>query len=290
MAGDAIKMIRKIAAIILLVAAVISQPALCDDYLSAARKASDMAASSVFPSSMISADYVEASAAGEPYLIKCTSQANRIILYLHTWSTDYQSVKTAFPELSTLGRACIVSPNFNGPNTTPQAMGSDDSLARIDIVLQEVQYKTGLSRIYIVAASGGTMAALNYMGKYPGKVHLASLWLIIHDLSSLYTTTQDQQLKDNMLSVIGAPPSGPDDPAYLARSPRSRLNSALGPTKLMLNVGSLDVSTPAVQGEKAKAQIMSVAPDIAVTLKTWPITHAFDASTRQEAIKQLVLE
>lgn len=272
------------------IALCLSGSVFSEDLLTATRKASDMAASATFPASMVSTDYVEASAAGEPYLIKCTAQANRIILYLHTWSADYQSVKTVFPELATLGRACVVSPNFNGPNTTPQAMGSDDSLARIDVVLQEVQYKTGLSRIYIVAASGGTMAALNYMGKYPGKVHLASLWLIIHDLSSLYTTTQDQQLKDNMLSVIGAPPSGPDDPAYLARSPRSRLNSAHGPTKLMLNVGSLDVSTPAAQGEKAKAQIMAVAPDIAVTLKTWPITHAFDASTRQEAIKQLVLE
>lgn len=261
-----------------------------EDILSATRKASDMAASSVFPAAMITADYVEASAAGEPYLIKCNAQANRIVLYLHTWSSDYQSVKTTFPELGSMGRACVVSPNFNGPNTTPQAMGSDDSLARIDLVLQEVQYKTGLSRIYIVAASGGTMAALNYMGKYPGKVHLASLWLIIHDLSSLYSTTQDQQLKDNMLSVIGAPPTGPDDAAYLARSPRARLDSAKGPTKVMLNVGSLDTSTPAEQGTKAKNQLLTVASDMAVTLKTWPIAHTFEAVTRQEAIKQLLLE
>lgn len=264
--------------------------AIADDVLSATRKASDMAASSVFPTNMISADYVEASAAGEPYLIKCTNQANRIILFLHTWSGDYKQVKTAFPEMASLDRACIVSPNFNGPNTTPQAMGSDDSLARIDIVLQEVRYKTGLSRVYIAAASGGTMAALNYMGKYPGKVHLASLWLVIHDLSSLYTTTQDQQLKDNMLSVIGSAPSGPDDAEYLARSPRARLLNAEGPTKLFLNYGTLDISTPAAQAIAAKAQINAVAPDIDVVLKAWPISHVFDASQRFEAIKQLILE
>lgn len=261
-----------------------------EDVLTATRKASDMAASAVFPSSMVMTDYVEANAAGEPYLIKCTAQANRIILYLHTWSADYQSVKTVFPELAGLSRACIVSPNFNGPNTTPQAMGSDDSLARIDIVLQEVQYKTGLSRIYIAAASGGTMAALNYMGKYPGKVHLASLWLVIHDLASIYITTQDQQLKDNMLTVLGAPPSGPNDPAYLARSPRARLETVKGPSRLMLNVGTLDVSTPAAQADMAKAQINSVAPDVGVSIKAWPIAHTFDASSRLEAIKQLLLE
>lgn len=263
---------------------------MAEDLLAATRKASDMAASSVFPSSMVSSDYVEASAAGEPYLIKCTAQANRIILYLHTWSADYQSVKTVFPELATLSHACIVSPNFNGPNTTPQALGSDDSLARIDLVLQEVQYKTGLSRIYIVAASGGTMAALNYMGKYPGKVHLASLWLIIHDLASLYYSTQDQQLKDNMLSVLGAAPYGADDAAYLSRSPRSRLASLKGKVKIFLNYGTLDISTPPAQAEAAKAQINSVEPAAEVIIKSWPITHTFAQPTRQEAIKQLVLE
>ncbi|WLG49097.1 S9 family peptidase [Pseudomonas sp. FP1742] len=281
-------MIRKI--LIVCAAMMLIGQALADDVLSATRRASDMAASAVFPSGMISSDYLETSAAGEPYLIKCTAQANRIILYLHMWSGDYKSVKTDFPELATLDRACIVSPNFNGPNTTPQAMGSDDALARIDIVLREVQYKTGLSRVYIAAASGGTMAALNYMGKYPGRIHLASLWLIIHDLSSLYTTTQDQQLKDNMLSVIGTAPSGPDDPAYLVRSPRARLATTKGPVKVFLNYGTLDVSTPPAQADAAKAQINSVAPDVDVTLKSWPIAHAFAASTRQEAIKQLVLE
>lgn len=265
-------------------------PAQADDVWSATRKASDMAASAVFPSGMVSSDYVEANAAGEPYLIKCTAQANRIILFLHTWSNDYRTVKQVFPELSTLDRACIVSPNFNGPNNTPQALGSDDTLDRIDIVLKEVQYKTGLSRIYVVGVSGGTMAALNYMGKYPGKVHMATLWLVIDDLASLYTTTQDQSLKTDMLAVIGAPPSGPDDPAYLARSPRARLATIKGPTNIILNVGTLDITSPPAQGDMAKAQINAVAPDVSVVLKTWPIGHVFAAPTRQEAIKQLVLE
>lgn len=261
-----------------------------DDVLTATRKASDMAASSVFPASMVTSDYVEASAAGEPYLIKCTPQANRIILFLHTWSNDYRTIKQVFPELSALDRACIVSPNFNGPNNTPQALGSDDTMDRIDIVLKEVQYKTGLSRVYISAVSGGTMAALNYMGKYPGKVHLASLWLVIDDLASLYNTTQDQSLKDNMLTVLGAPPAGSDDPAYLARSPRARLPGIKGPTTIIMNVGALDTTSPSAQADMAKAQINAAAPDIRVSIKSWPIPHEFAAPIRQEALKQLILE
>ncbi len=261
-----------------------------DDYISAARKASDMAASAVFPASMVSSDYVEANAAGEPYLIKCTPQANRIILWLHTWSNDYRTIKQVFPELSTLDRACIVAPNFNGPNNTPQALGSDDTLDRIDIVLKEVQYKTGLSRVYLTATSGGTMAALNYMGKYPGKIHLASLWLIIDDLSSLYSTTQDPALKSDMVAAIGAPPTGPDDPAYLARSPRSRLQGIKGNTIIFLNSGSQDTTSPPAQAVMAKDQIRAAAPEMNVTLKSWPIPHAFTESTRLEALKQLILE
>lgn len=260
------------------------------DAISVARKASDMAASAVFPAGMVTSDYVEANAAGEPYLIKCTPQANRIILFLHTWSNDYRTIKQVFPELATLDRACVVSPNFNGPNNTPQALGSDDTMDRIDIVLKEVQYKTGLSRVYLTAVSGGTMAALNYMGKYPGKVHLASLWLVIDDLASLYNTTKDQPLKDNMLTVLGAPPTGPDDPAYLARSPRARLPGIKGPTTIILNVGALDTTSPPVQADMAKAQINAVAPDINVSIKSWPIPHEFAAPIRQEALKQLILE
>jgi pimeloyl-ACP methyl ester carboxylesterase len=264
--------------------------ALSEEVLSAVRKASDMAASAVFPANMVTSDYVEASAAGEPYLIKCTPQANRIVLFLHTWSNDYRTVKQVFPELASLERACVVAPNFNGPNNTPQALGSDDTMDRIDIVIKEVQYKTGLSSVYLTAVSGGTMAALNYMGKYPGKIHSASLWLVIYDLASLYNTTQDQSLKDDMLKVLGAPPTGPDDPAYLARSPRARLATITGPTKIIMNVGAQDTTSPPAQADMAKAQINAVAPGIPLALKSWPIPHEFAPAIRQEALKQLILE
>ncbi|MFK7698792.1 hypothetical protein [Pseudomonas caspiana] len=199
-------------------------------------------------------------------------------------------MKTAFPELASLEGACIVSPNFNGPNTTAQALGSNDTLSRIDAVVNNAQEKTGLKRVDISAVSGGTMQALSYMGKYPGKVHAASIWLVIYDLASLYDTTQDQQLKDNMLAVLGAAPAGPDDPAYLERSPRARLSTIKGPSKMIMNVGTLDISTPGLQALLAKNHINSVSKDISVTIKTWPITHEFAAPIRQEALKQLMFK
>lgn len=272
---------------LLLIAPIIS----ADELLIAIRKASDMAAAASMPPALVTSDFVEYNASGEPYRMKCQPQANKIILYLHPWASDYTSVGPNFPELSSaMSRACIVSPNFNGDNSNANALGSDESIDRIDLAVKEAQAKTGLTRIYITAASGGTMAALSYMGRYPGKVYMASLWLVIHDLASLYNTTSDQLLRTDMLHAIGHPPNGPDDPDYLARSPRSRLPGIAGVARIYLNYGTLDTNTPAAQAVAAKAQINSVAPDIDVKLIAWPINHSFVGQSRNEALKQLLLE
>lgn len=247
-------------------------------------------AASAIPKGLVSSDYVEAAVAGEPYLIRCAANASRIVLFLHTWSNDYHTVRQVFPELVSLDNACVVAPNFNGPNNTPQALGSDDTVHRIDAVVRDVKHKTGLTRVDLTAVSGGTMAALNYMGEHPGTIHSASLWLIIYDLASLFHTTRDQSLRDDMLAVLGSSPTGPDDPAYLARSPRARLAGIKGRTGIIMNVGALDTTSPPAQAEMAKAQINAVAPNIAVTIKSWPIAHEFAPPIRQEALRQLAAD
>lgn len=245
---------------------------------------------SAIPREWIASDYVEATTADEPYLIRCSPSASRIVVFLHTWSNDYRTVRQVFPELVSLERACVVAPNFSGPNNTPQALGSDDTIRRIDAVIRDVKQRTGLSRVDLSAVSGGTMAALNYMGKHPGRIHSASLWLVIYDLASLYNATQDQPLKDDMLKVLGRPPTGPNDPAYLARSPRARLAHIKGSTKITMNVGDKDTTSPPNQADMAKARIKAVSPDLPVVIKSWPIAHEFAAPARQEALKQLAVE
>lgn len=259
-----------------------------DDVASLTRRACDMAAGACFPSAMVSSSYQEQNAGGEPYLMRCASGANKLILYLHTWSGDKNQVIT-MPEFLSIDRACIIAPNFNGPNNTASALGSDDSVDRIHIAVQEMMYKTGLSRLYIVAASGGTLAAMNYMGKYPGKVHRASLWLPIYDLSLLYSGTSDASLKADMISAIGSAPTGPDDPTYLARSPRSRLPNSYGPTEVFINVGLSDTTSPPIHGQQAR-DVMLGLDGYRVTYKEWSIGHVFDAAQRSEAVKQLILE
>lgn len=247
-----------------------------------------MAAGSCFPSAMVSMGYQEQVAGNEPYLMRCSAGANKLVLFLHTWSTDLNQIKQ-FPEFLGIDRACIISPNFCGPNSTSVALGSDETLERIDIVVREMMYKTGLSRLYIVAASGGTLAAMNYMGKYPGKVHRASLWLPIYDLALLYSGTSDSSLKADMVTAIGAPPTGPDDPKYLERSPLSRLPKSSGPTEVIINVGLLDTTSPPAHGHMAR-DAMEILDGYRVTYKDWNIGHVFDSAQRTEAVKQLILE
>lgn len=262
--------------------------AIVEQLLPAIRRAGDMAAALSIPDNLVCSSFVEATAAEEPYLIRCASNANKIILYLHTWSGGYHQI-TTMPEFLGIDRACIIAPNFNGPNNNSSALGTDESIDKIDLVLQEVMSKTGLSRIYIIAASGGTLAAMNYMGRYPGKVHRASLWLPIYDLVELYNTTSDVSLKADMLSAIGHGPVNSEDPDYFARSARSRLTSTYGPTTIFINVGLQDTTSIPKHGVDA-FNTLKVIEGINVVYKEWNIGHVFGADQRYQTIKQLVLE
>lgn len=259
------------------------------DLMAQCRKNGDLAACQTLPPTLANGTYIQGSAGGELYWLRCTPLANKLVVFLHTWSGDLNQIKL-FPEFEGIERACLVSPNFNGPNNTAQAMGSDDSVTRINTVIQEAMFKTGLSRIYLVGASGGSMAAMNYLAAYPGRVHRASLWLPIWDLAGIYNTTSDAGVKADIVNVLGIP-TGPNDPAFLARSPRGRF--ALAPmapseTVVYLNAAVTDITSPLSQATAARDQM--AAKGLTVVYKEWPMGHVFDPPQRLEAIKQLILE
>lgn len=261
------------------------------DHITLLRKANDMAASATFPEALISNGFVLQDAAGESYLTKGTANANKIILFLHSWSADYTQVQeVVFSYLQSIERAIIVSPNFNGPNNTPGALSSDDAINRIALVLQEIQYKTGLERIYIFSLSGGTITALNFIAKFPEKIHRASLWFPIYDLQMLYNTTADESLKSDMISVFGHAPNGSIDSSYLGRSPKGNLNAISGPVTIFINTGTYDTTSIKSHGEMARDHIQRTAPDCAVIYNEWPIGHVFTENECLSAIKQLILE
>ncbi|OWV94278.1 hypothetical protein ATY81_12575 [Rhizobium sp. R72] len=254
--------------------------------LRASEKAGDAAAAAIYPSSFASVSYSRQDAAGEPYLLHTNGKPNKIILFLHSWSADLNQVK-GFPEIVNIENSCIIAPNFGGYNNTAAALGSQDSTDRIARVVSEVRYKSGLTRVYLVGASGGGMASLLLLGRYPDIVHRASIWVPIYDLASLYAATSNQNLKTDMMTVLGSAPADPDDARYLARSPRSCLQNFNGRATVFINTGTNDLEVPKINGENARIAMLEAAPDADVRLIEWPMGHEFKAL---EAVKQLVLE
>jgi pimeloyl-ACP methyl ester carboxylesterase len=261
-----------------------------DQLLSSTQKASDNAAAAAYPADMLSTSWQTGDAAGEPYRWITTGpgKPNKIVLYLHSWTGDKDQV-TLFTDLLTIRNAIIIGPNFGGPNNTTGALGSQDSTDRIARVIQEVRYKTGLTRVYLVGASGGGMQGLLVLGRYPNLVYRASIWVPIYDLAKLYTETSNNDLKTDMVTVLGSAPANPDDARYLARSPRSVLPSFNGSaSKIIINVGALDTEVPKHNGYDARDAMLSASPGADVSVIEWPtMGHEFHAL---DAVKQLILE
>jgi hypothetical protein len=227
------------------------------------------------------ADYVLMDAAGEPYWLLCAPGAAKIVVYLHTWGTDFNQGRSLYP--SGIAGACVALPNFNGPNNTAQALGSDDTIRRIALAILDARIHSGLQRVDMIAPSGGSLAAMNYLGTH-GDITKASIWLPIYDLASLYATTQDESLKADMVAAIGHPPVGAD-PDYLARSPITRLANAAPSARVHLNAGSQDTVAPVAQGEAARDQFIGRGFNVAYT--TWTMGHVFGPEQQREAVCQL---
>lgn len=244
-----------------------------------------------FPSSMVTAAntyWTEGDnlSPAIPYRYFAKANSNRIIVFLHSWSADMSQV-TGFTELAVTDRSVVISPNFKGPNNTSSALGSDASIDEIKAVIDRVKYLTGVINVDMVAYSGGTMAAMNFMGKYPGVVRRASLFLPIYDLALLYSGTSDNSLKTDMVAGLGAAPVNSDDPIYVNRSPRKRLDNNIGNTKVTLNVGLTDTTSPKIHGEQARDKLLLNSPAATVIYKEWNIGHTIGANERAEMIKQI---
>ena len=158
-----------------------------------------------------------------------------LVVGLHTWSLDvhrdkhFQSLQR---EARRLGWA-LVGPNFRGPNSTPQACGSD--LAVQDIV-DAVEYaksavKIDSSRIYIIGGSGGGHMTLLMVGRHPEMFAGAAAFCPIADLSRWHGESLEKhpgrgaRYARMMEAACGGSPADKKD-EYAHRSPLTWLRRA----------------------------------------------------------------
>jgi dipeptidyl aminopeptidase/acylaminoacyl peptidase len=155
-----------------------------------------------------------------------------LVVFLHSWSTDYKTVGPALEESKRRGWI-FVGPNFRGPNETPEACASD--LATQDI-LDSVAYarkqaRVDEKRIYLVGSSGGGQISLLMATRAPQLWSAVSVWVPITDLAAWYefskaTGSQYFQMMDKCL---GGPPDTPQRAAeYRRRSSLFYLSKAAG--------------------------------------------------------------
>ena len=163
------------------------------------------------------------------------SKAVPLVVGLHTWSFDLlrdSHCKSLQREAKRLGWA-LVCPNFRGPNSTPQACGSD--LAVQDIV-DAVEYaksavKIDSSRIYITGGSGGGHMTLLMVGRHPEIFAGAAAFCPITDLARWYEESLEKhpgrsaRYARMMKDACGGSPTERKD-EYAHRSPLTWLRKA----------------------------------------------------------------
>jgi dipeptidyl aminopeptidase/acylaminoacyl peptidase len=155
-----------------------------------------------------------------------------LVVFLHSWSTDYKTVGPALQEARRRGWI-FAGPNFRGANETPEACASD--LAVQDI-LDSVEYakrqaRVDDKRIYLVGSSGGGHMALLMATRTPQVWSAVSTWVPITDLASWYEFSKatGSQYAGMMDKCLGAAPDTPQRAAeYRRRSSLFWLKKATG--------------------------------------------------------------
>jgi acetyl esterase/lipase len=116
-----------------------------------------------------------------------------LLVALHSWSNNYRQKESAiYAEWCIANDWIFIHPNFRGPNTKPEATGSE---LVIGDVLSAIHYakanaRVDESRIYAVGWSGGGYLGLLLAGRAPELWAGVSAWVPISDLVAWYEESQ----------------------------------------------------------------------------------------------------
>lgn len=175
-----------------------------------------------------------------------SKEAVPLVVALHTWSGNYkQKYHKAVETWCVKNGWAYIHPDFRGPNTRPEATGSQLVVADIVSAVEYAKKTTKIdsSAIYLVGTSGGGYTALVMAGHHPEIWAGVSAWVPISDLKAWYHECEKagrKYFRHIAASCGGAPgDSAAVDAEYAKRSPLTYLKKAKGIT-LHINAGIYD--------------------------------------------------
>ncbi len=152
---------------------------------------------------------------------------------LHTWSFDHTFGFDKYIDFCVENDFHMIFPDFRGPNTRPEACGSDMVVSDIEDAVEYMKKTVAVDneKIYLVGGSGGGHCSLLMAGRRPDLWSAVSSWSPITDVEAWYhqsLNTQFDRYAKHIELVCGGTPAEKSDFAENCRkrSPLTYLDNA----------------------------------------------------------------
>ncbi len=176
-----------------------------------------------------------------------------LLVALHTWSCDHLTCSWELYR-----KSCeeldwhIIYPAFRGPNTRPEACGSElvikDIVSARNFVIEN--FNVNADQIYLAGGSGGGHAALLTAGVHPELWTAVSAWCPITDIAAWHRECENhcRGYHDHIELVCQGDPKSSETARQdaLKRSPATYLASARNKTIIDISTGIHDGHTGSV--------------------------------------------